>query len=313
MKIVVVGGNGFIGRHFVRVAVEAGHIVTVVARPGASAVGLHPGARLDDRGLEGFVSDSVGFPDDQIVCHFASSSAPASSNKDPADDVQNNLVPLIRLLEAMRASNNKRIVYLSSGGAVYGRPVSLPISEDHPLNPISSYGVVKGAAEKYLAMYADLHGFETTVIRPSNPYGPGQAATKQVGLISALLNATLEGREAVIFGDGSTVRDYVYVDDLCDLILRTITTTVTGTFNCGSGEGRSILEIMEMVESVTRRPLERRSLPPRPSDPPSIVLDTARAADELGWAPQISLREGVERTWRSMNGSEQLLFRDLVS
>lgn len=297
MRIVVVGGSGFIGRHFVRAAAGAGHEVCVVSRGGAGMHSDLPGVRVIGGGAEALAANPQELAAADAILHFASTSIPASSNADPVADIRGNLIPGVMLLDAMREAGCKRIIYLSSGGAIYGRPLHSPIPEDHPQRPISSYGVVKGALERYLGMYADLHGFRAAIVRPANPFGPGQDLSGQIGVISAMLGAARSGERPVVYGDGSIVRDFLYIDDLCTLLLGILERDATGTYNCGSGTGASIAEVMAIVEKVSGCRFDPHYLPARAFDPPAIVLDIARARAELDWTPQVSLEEGIARTW----------------
>ncbi|QTC91476.1 NAD-dependent epimerase/dehydratase family protein [Brevundimonas goettingensis] len=302
MKIVVAGGNGFIGGHFVARAIARGHEVTVCARSPRDRLDAPRPHAVITGGLEQLVDEFDRYADADVICHFASSTVPATSNADPARDITDNLVQTVRLLDAMRDSGCKRIVYLSSGGAVYGVPKYSPIDEDHPQNPISSYGIVKSAVERYLALYSASGGLSAAVVRPANPYGPGQNPAGQIGAVPVFLGAAREGRPITLYGDGSTVRDFVYIDDLTDLLTRIVESDVTGVFNCGGGgEGTSLADLIATVEAVTGRPLAVTRLPARAFDPPLIVLDNARASG-LDWRPTVSLEEGVRRTWRAMQG-----------
>lgn len=297
MKLIVVGGGGFIGRNFVRAAAGCGHEVFVVARSTVPELVGAAGVSVMPEGLDGLVGEPDLLAQADAICHFASTTIPGTSNADPEVDVRENLVPSVRLLEAMRRTGTRRILFLSTGGAIYGRPLYSPIDEDHPQLPISSYGVVKGAIERYLEMYRDLYGFRPITIRPANPFGPGQSAVRQVGIISALLSAARENREATIYGDGSIVRDFIYIDDLCALLLRALETDAVGIYNCGSGTGVSLNKVADVVDAVTGRMLARRYLPARAFDPAAIVLDIEHARRDLGWKPQFTLIEGVQRTW----------------
>lgn len=300
MRIVVVGGSGFIGRHFVRAAASAGHDVCVVSRSSGDAHADLPSIRMIGGGIEALAANPQELTAVDAVLHFASTSIPASSNADPVADIRGNLIPSLMLLDAMREVGCKRIIYLSSGGAIYGRPSQSPIPEDHPQRPISSYGVVKGALERYLGMYSDLYGFRAAIVRPANPFGPGQDQSGQIGVISAMLGAARSGERPVVYGDGSTVRDFLYIDDLCDLLLTILEREATGTYNCGSGIGASIAEVMTIVERISGHRFHPYHLPARAFDPPAIVLDISRARAEFGWSPQMSLEGGIARTWRWM-------------
>lgn len=300
MRIIALGGNGFIGSHFVRIAVDAGHDLVVVD---LAATPRHDHRRTH-RFIQGGVADLAQRPDllseADVVCHFAYSTVPASASADPARDLSDNVLPLIALVEAMEAVGQRRIVYLSSGGAVYGAPQIVPISEDHPLRPISAYGVSKAASENYLCMYQAARGLRPTILRPANPYGVDQGRVGLLGAVTTFLNQLAADAEVTIWGDGSAVRDYVHIDDLCALLLRAAECDVCGTFNCGSGRGHSLNDLIAIIERVTGKQLRVAYQPARAFDPPQILLDISRAADQLGWSPRIGLEEGVRELARTL-------------
>jgi UDP-glucose 4-epimerase len=208
-------------------------------------------------------------------------------------EFRENLLPTVALLERMRSHGNKRVLFLSSGGAVYGVPRSLPIPEDHPTDPISPYGVGKLAAEKYLGYCAAVHGFWPVIIRPANPYGPNQGKVGQLGAVWTFLQMIREGRTATLFGDGSAIRDFVHVDDLCALMLAALDRNAQGIFNCGGGEGVTLAGLIAVIERATGRSLAVEYKPARAFDPPAVVLDIARARNELEWSPHVSLESGI--------------------
>jgi len=217
MKVLVLGGNGFIGSHVVDQLLAAGHKVRVFDR---SAERYRDPIKQVEYRLGRFddtfqVAEALQGMD--AVCHLISTTVPGTSNLDPVADVKNNLINTLNLLEQMRKKGLRRILYLSSGGTVYGNPESSPISENHPLKPISSYGIVKVAIEKYLFMYQQLYGLQPVILRPSNPYGPRQGHAGVQGLIGTLLARAFSGETLEIWGDGSIVRDYMHVSDLARL------------------------------------------------------------------------------------------------
>jgi UDP-glucose 4-epimerase len=300
MKIIVVGGNGFIGSHFVARAVDRGHEVIVSGRSERPRFAHGRPYKMITGGLDRLIDNFAEYEDADVICQFASSTIPATSNADPVRDVEENLVQNLRLLDVMRGSRCRRLVYLSSGGAIYGTPREVPIGEDHPQNPISSYGVVKGAVEHYLRLYSANHDLRVSVVRPANPYGPGQDPSGQLGAVPVFLGAALTGRPITLFGDGSIVRDFVYIDDLTDLLTLITEEQAVGVFNCGGGGGGvSLIELTRIIGAVTGRSLSIRHEPERAFDPQAVVLDISRA-QRLGWRPSVSLEEGVERTWRAM-------------
>jgi len=298
MRIVVAGGNGFIGSHFVAAAVSKGHKVTVVGHRASPVVPHGRTFEFLPGGLLALSEAPELLARTDIVCHFASNSIPASSNENPAADIEDNLVGTVRLLEAMRKTGSRRLLFLSSGGAIYGRPQTTPINEDHPLNPMSSYGVVKLAIEKYLRMYQENYGFSPIVIRLANPYGPGQTNLGQLGAVNTFLHLALNGEIATLWGDGSTVRDFVYVSDVTSLMLAAVESEVTGTFNCGAGVGTSLLALIALIEKTTGKVLQKQFGQPRPFDPPEVVLDVTRARETFGWQPRVPLAEGIDLTLR---------------
>lgn len=292
MNVIVIGGNGFIGAAFVKDLIKQGHKVRVVSRETSSKT---EGVETISGGMDMLVAQPGLLADCDCVCHFASATIPSSSIGGPLSDVEGNLAPTLRLLEAMRQTGNRRIMYLSSGGAVYGTPQTLPIPEDHPQKPISYYGLGKQAIEIYLDYYKREHGFDVSVIRPANPYGPGQGKIGQLGAVTTFLRMIQDGQVATLFGDGSTVRDFVYIDDVCSMMMRILETGATGTWNCGGGEGVSLKDLIAALEAATGKTLAINHKPARPFDPPEIVLSIEKAQAELGWVPKISLSEGIRR------------------
>ena len=235
------------------------------------------------------------------VIHLASTTVPATSNLDPVADVSGNLIATLRLLESMRAAGVRKMVYLSSGGTVYGVPKTDPVAEDHPLNPISSYGVVKVAVENYLFMERQLHGLDYVILRASNPYGPRQGHTGIQGLIGTHLWRLARQEPIEVWGDGSIVRDFIHVQDLAELCQLALVSEQSGTFNAGQGEGASVAQVVRQICATVAAsgagqvtPIYK---PGRNFDVPRVVLDIARVRAALGWAPRRSLGEGIAETW----------------
>lgn len=301
LHIIVLGGHGFIGSHFVKHAVRAGHRVSVVD--------LLPAPRHDHGEAFDFhragTAELAADPDllrtADVLVHCAYSTVPATANADPARDIAENLIPLVALLEAMDAVGLRRMVYLSSGGAVYGPPRTVPIAEDHPLDPLSAYGVSKVASEKYLGMYAANRGLRPTIIRPANPYGVDQGKVGLLGAVTTFLNLLAADQAATLWGDGSIVRDFVHIDDVSRLLLAAAEQDHPGVYNCGSGSGNSLIELIETIETITGRRLIVTHEPARSFDPPKIVLDIAAARQAFDWAPRISLADGIRDVARSLN------------
>ncbi|KEF31637.1 UDP-glucose 4-epimerase [Marinobacter nitratireducens] len=293
MKVFVLGGTGFIGSHIVARLRVQGHEVSVGSR-GNSGNRFHGVAyhEVDLASGRGLLDALIGV---DLVIHCASATVPASSAVNPESDIESNLVGTLKLLEIMREINVKKMVYLSSGGTVYGEPADNPVPESHPLNPISSYGVVKVAVEHYLEIASREWGLEKIIFRPSNPYGEGQVNKAGQGLIAAVISCALHNKPVSIFGDGNTVRDYIYVGDLALLISKSVTFEKTGTFNAGSGLGVSVNEIVNKVEDISGRPLKKEFSEKRRFDVEKVVLDSRKSMSGFSWSPETELSLGIRK------------------
>jgi len=298
MKILAIGGSGFIGHTLVKEMVARGHDVTVLGRRPEPARPLPPSVayvqgNFDDRALLLTLLDGV-----DAVAHLASSTVPSTGDKDPIADVQSNLIGTLTLLSAMTETGCKRLLFVSSGGTVYGIPQSIPIEETEPLNPICSYGIVKVGIESYLDLYSRNTGLSHVTIRASNPYGPHHGNMGLQGVIGTFLQRALEEKPIEIWGDGSTIRDYIFVSDLCRLCADAIESTRVGTYNGASGHGTSIQHIVDVVRDVTGRQLDILHRPGRLFDVPTSILGIDKARHDFNWKPTVGLREGVSLTWR---------------
>jgi UDP-glucose 4-epimerase len=238
--------------------------------------------------------------DVDVVYHLVSTTVPSTSNADPIADVEGNLIGTLRLLKLMQANDVARIVYVSSGGTVYGNPTVLPVPESHSLEPLCSYGVVKVAVENYLRMYSELYGLTANVLRVSNPYGTHQHHIGVQGVIPTFFKKIAEGTPIEIWGDGSVVRDYLHVDDVVSALLTAGTRTTSDIFNIGSGIGHTVNEILEIVQRETGRSADVRYLQRRKFDVERIFLDIAKAHNELGWQPKLSLEAGCALYWQKV-------------
>jgi UDP-glucose 4-epimerase len=232
-----------------------------------------------------------------IVLHLISTTFPGTANQNPIEDIQSNLINTITLLNIMKDVGVSRIVYLSSGGAVYGIPTQLPIPETHQLNPINSYGIVKVTIEHYLKMFESVHGLSPITIRASNPYGPRQSHSGIQGVISTFLHYLNEGKQIEIWGDGKVVRDYLHVVDLANLCVKAAQSDLVGSFNCGSGIGCSLNELIGVIKSATKKDFTPRYKPARLVDVSHSVLNISKASSTFNWRNTIMLEDGIRRTW----------------
>lgn len=300
MKILVLGGNGFIGSHLVDALLMAKHKVRVLDR--CMELYRPPHLEVDYR-LGDFSDTSIlaeALEGVDLVYHLVSTTVPSTSNLDPIADVQGNLISTIRLLQLMVQKGISRIVYLSSGGTVYGIPDVSPIPESHPLRPICSYGVIKVAIENYLFMYQSLHGIQPIVLRASNPYGERQGHAGVQGVIGTFLQKIKSGERIEIWGDGSVVRDFIHVSDLASLCVKAGESDCCGILNAGSGVGHSIRDVLNVSLKSAGCVIEPVYIQGRAYDVPSVVLDISKAADEFSWRPEVELLEGVRKSWQWM-------------
>lgn len=237
----------------------------------------------------------------EVVFHLVSTTLPKTSNDNPVYDVESNVVGTLRMLDVARRHNLKKIIFLSSGGTVYGVPEQVPIPETHPTDPICSYGIGKLAIEKYLELNRRLHDFDYGVLRLANPFGEYQRVSAAQGAIAVFLHKALRDEVIEIWGDGSVVRDYVYISDVTDAMLKLMNYEgACHIFNIGSGQGHSLNDLLKIVETILARPVRCKYMPGRMLDVPTNVLDISRAASLLGWQPRVSLVEGMERVFDYM-------------
>ncbi len=299
MRALVLGGCGFIGSHLVDGLLEAGHKVRVYDRTMELFRASLPEVdyRFGDFSDPQFLAEALDGVD--VVYHLISITVPSTSNLDPVADVQGNLVNTLQLLQLMVQKKIPKIVFLSSGGTVYGIPESVPIPETHPLHPICSYGVVKVAIENYLLMFHQLYGLGYVVLRASNPYGERQGHLGVQGAIGTFMGKILADEYVEIWGDGSVVRDFIYVGDLAELCVRAgvAARNSCGIYNAGSGVGYSINEVVETMREVTGCEVKLRYKEGRGYDVPKVVLDIRKSAREFGWVPKTNLKDGLQRSW----------------
>ncbi len=300
MKIVIFGGGGFIGSTIADRLLKEGHSLRIFERPR-----VQPYRKFtDDESVEWTIGDlssahdvSDAIQNVDAVLHLVSTTLPKNSNDDPIYDVQSNVVPSLHILNAMVTHKVHKIVFISSGGTVYGNPIYLPIDEKHPTNPVVSYGITKLAIEKYLQMYESLHGIKAITLRVANPYGERQRIETAQGAVGVFLHHALKGIPIDIWGDGNVTRDFIHVSDVAAAFVKALNYTgKQHLFNVGSGFGTNLNALIGVLEHVLEKPIERRYLPGRPFDVPVSVLCNNLARTELNWTPLVTMQEGIART-----------------
>ena len=311
-RCLVLGGGGFIGSHLCDALLAAKYTVTAFDRPVPESVAAgRAGSAVrwiyGDYQNRDDVRGAIAACD--VVFHLISTTLPKTSNDSPVYDINTNLVSTVNMLDLAREAGVKRIIFVSSGGTVYGPSRdALALTEAHPTNPTCSYGIVKLAIEKYLRLYNDLHGLDYSILRVSNPFGAGQRLDAAQGAITIFANLALQERPIDVWGDGSTTRDYVHISDVINALVLTLRYQgPVRLMNIGSGNGRSINDILDAISSVVGRKIHRNYLPARPFDVPSNVLDCTLASEELGWVSKMPLKEGLRQTvdWLRQNADRQ--------
>ena len=293
-RVLLIGGSGFVGSHVGDEFLAQGWKVVVFGRSpevfrAPSPFITYVQGRVGDRtSLEAAMSQGI-----DCVVHLASTTIPSTSNSDTVSDVRANLVDAIGLLECCLKYQVRKLVFASSGGTVYGIPRQLPVAEDHPTNPICSYGIVKLAMEKYLQLYHRLHGLEYVVLRISNPYGPRQDPWKAQGVVAVFAANLLQNKPITIWGTGETVRDFLHVQDLSRLFYAAAVSEVTGVFNAGSGVGVSLNDLVGTMTAELGAKARVTRVESRSCDVPAAVLSYGKAAEVFGWKPQIGLELGI--------------------
>lgn len=307
MKFLVLGGAGFIGSHVCDVCLQCGHEVRLFDRFETTKNNVqhilpHIESICGDFGNETAIDQATRGVD--VVVHLISTTLPKNSNDDMPFDISSNVIPTLHLLESCRKHGVRFVVYLSSGGTIYGIPETTPISESHPTQPICSYGIHKLTIEKYLHLNFQLHGMEYRVLRVANPYGERQRPDATQGVIAVFLGKAVRRQPIEIWGDGSVIRDYLHVEDVARAV-EAATRYSPGRddpriFNIGGGRGMSLLEVVEGVERALGRKLALRFSKGRTLDVPTNVLDISRAATWLGWMPTVTFAVGLQRTLSAM-------------
>lgn len=298
--ITVLGGLGFIGSHICRELIARKHKVRVFDKHHTDRELIHdiePHLEI----VEGDIlrpSDVLpAIADSDTLIHLVHTTRPGSSMDDPGFDISSNVVASAKWLMRLPETKVRRILFISSGGTVYGIPKTIPINEDHPTDPVCSYGITKLAIEKYLSMYASMFGVELCLLRPSNVYGEGQRLNVGQGVIGVMADRGLRGKPLEIWGTGESLRDYLHVDDMVAAVMLLLDYSgPMQVFNVSSGEGYSVLEIIAILKENLDLPVTISHMADRGFDVPANVLDSSRLRNETGWEPQVDLASGIARS-----------------
>jgi UDP-glucose 4-epimerase len=301
-RCLVIGGNGFIGSHVVDALVERGHDVTVFdrhrqgpARYAGTAVTVRHGDFLNAGDVRGALAGQ------EVVLHMLSTTDPATAEGDPTMDLRTNILSSVQLFSSCVDAGISRVYFASSGGAIYGDQEQQVFEETDVTLPLSPYAIGKQAIESYLRYFGRTHGLRSTTFRISNPYGPRQNPLKRQGVIPIFLRHVAEGSPLTVFGDGSMIRDYIYVGDLAQMIAEVVTKEPRqDLYNLGSGVGTSINELVTTVQKITGKMMPVRHVPRPATFVDHVVLSVRRFEEEFETRANTSLVDGIRRTWEEL-------------
>lgn len=298
MKIIVSGGAGFIGSHIVDAFIKDGHTVHIIDDlSGGFSRNLNPKAvfhKVDIRSEE--VSDLWSEHRFEVLVHCAAQMDVRRSVADPGFDAGINVMGFLNLMEAGRRFGLKKVVFSSTGGAIYGEPDYVPQDEKHPTRPMSPYGITKLAAEHYLNFYKDTHNIDSVTLRYANVYGPRQNAHGEAGVVAIFTERMLADTTCYINGEGDQTRDYVYVGDVVQANLKAVEYNGTGIYNVGTGVETSVLNLFLMLKEATGSALPQKHAESKPGEQRRSVIGTKKIKKELGWKLNYDLETGLAKT-----------------
>lgn len=310
MKVFVTGGAGFIGSQVTKLLLDQGHEVTILDN-------LSHGHRdaLDQRAnfVEGDILDQEKFETyligHEAVIHMASLIEVGESVKKPIEFIENNILGTAKLLEAMRATNVKKLIF-SSSACVYGTPAKLPITETDPLGvQENTYGITKVTMEQLCMLYQKLHNFDVIILRYFNPYGPGELHTPETHAIPNFIKAALEKKPIPLFWKGEQVRDFIYIDDLATAHVLPLNLSGLHIYNIGTEIGVKVIDVLKKIFEILGIEGQIKDLGERKGDVAQLVASSEKIKKELGWSAKVSLEEGLKKTtdfYRSHPSSTKL-------
>jgi len=299
MRVLVTGGAGFIGSHITDTLMARGDDVLVIDNLSTGLrENLNPGVHFEQVDIRDLSKLEKVFQDfkPEAVTHLAAHIDLRESFKDPVHDAQNNIVGSLNILKLMSDFGTRKIVFSSTGGAIYGEAKQIPTSENYPEIPASPYGISKLAVEHYLDVWQKLHGIEYVALRYANVYGQRQGGKGEAGVTAIFAKKMLRGEPIEIFGDGRQTRDYVYVADVVAANLAALEFNGSGVFNIATGVETSVNEIYEKLSKLLNYTAPSVNVPAVRGEILRSALDASRAKKELGWGPKVSLDEGLAKT-----------------
>ncbi len=304
MNVLIIGGNGFIGSHLIDLFLKNNHNVRVFDSSFERFREKLKNVDYRISNLDNTLELTEALYNIDVVYHLASNSSPGTSNLDPHIEINKNLVPTLRLIDTMLKLGKNKIVYFSSGGTVYGHSSNPLISETDCQRPISSYGIVKVTIENYLKLYERSFGLKALILRPSNPYGPRQGHIMTQGVIATFLQRLKKGNELIVYGDGSAIKDYIYIDDLVEASYQLGIQNDSGVYNIGSGIGTSISALLDTIKDVTKIEPIVKYTSINDYDVQKFALNIMKINKSINWLPTISLKDGIKKLWQWIEANE---------
>lgn len=299
--ILLIGGTGFVGRALVARLCRKYQEIYVIARYHHDWTGFS-NVQSFESSLDNTPLLNKILPRCKTVFHLASETTPGASALHPSFEAASNLLPSLRFLECLQKYPQVLLVYVSSGGAVYGDSLQSPVTEDVALSPLSYYGAGKAALEKFILAFCKQTQGQSVILRPSNFYGPDQPYKQGFGVVPTIFHHILTGKPIQIWGDGETVRDYLYIDDFVDFCVQLLEHAIAeekkaAIYNIGSGEGTTLNELCLLIEEISGNPIVREYQDSRAVDVKNIVLDCSRIQRDYRWNATTDLRSGLVRAW----------------
>jgi len=298
MKVLVTGGAGFIGSHLVDRLIQEGHEVVVVDNLlTGKRRNLNKEARFYKQDVQSSRLERV-FSRERplLVMHLAAQVDLRRSVEDPIFDAQVNVLGTLNVLQQAVKYGTRKVIFASSGGAIYGEQDIFPAPESHPIRPLSPYGISKLNGEQYLAYYQRVSGIQHVILRYSNVYGPRQDPEGEAGVVAIFMGKMLAGEQPIINGNGRQTRDFVFVDDVVEANLDAMGKEVQGIYNVGTAEETSINDLFRLLVELTNAGCKELHGPAKKGEQARSVVDISRLRQELGWEPKVPLREGLKRT-----------------
>lgn len=305
-RCLVLGANGFIGSHLVDVLADRGHHVRCFDRYKSNSLAFYNHSHHKIEVFRGdFLSRAsleTALKDIEYVFHFISTTNPMTAENDPLIDIETNIKMSVELFKFCSQKKVKKVIFASTGGAIYGESLSnIPVNEETFPKPISPYAIGKLTIENYLRYFKAKHNLHYSVLRISNPYGPRQNILSGQGVVSIFLDKLKNNNPLIVYGDGTMIRDYIYVEDVANMIAGSFQKqTDDSVYNLGSGKGYTINEIISAINKATGIDTNSKNIPTPATFVHSIVLDTSKFTEDFNLTPSTSLDVGIAKTWKSI-------------